>query len=204
MTKIALDVIDIRKQNLHMEVTLEQIGQHLGLQAPSVEGQAFPTTGTREPYRPPPLRDGSRADSFASPLPTDSATPLPNQSNNANVAKLTLEPAARVLFSERRSRAAANEPTAPVSGANFQAAPLPDMDLFDQIRQLIRTEIGGPSASLTYRSPYPDYVAVAEWPKGYKPIRFTTFLGEGSEDAATTFHGSKANVDPMVEMIISS
>ena len=100
MSKMALDVIDIWKQNLHMEVTLDQIGQHLGLQPPSVEGRAFPTPGAREPYRPPPLRDGSRADSFGSPMPTDSATPLPNQSNNANGARLTLEPAARVLFSE--------------------------------------------------------------------------------------------------------
>lgn len=100
MTKMALDILDIRKQNMHIEVSLGQIGQHLGLPAPSVEDWAFPTPEAREPYRPPPLRDGSRADSFGSPLPTDSATPLPNQSNNAHVAKLTLEPVARVLFSE--------------------------------------------------------------------------------------------------------
>jgi hypothetical protein len=92
MTKMVLDVLDIRKRNLHMEVTLEQIGQHLGLPSPSVKDRAFPTPGAREPYRPAPLRDGSRTDSFGSPLPTDSATPLSNQSNNANVAKLTLEP----------------------------------------------------------------------------------------------------------------
>ena len=28
-------------------------------------------------------------------------------------------------------------------------------------------------------------MAVAEWPKGYKLIKFTTFSGEGSEDAVT-------------------
>ncbi|KAL6225626.1 hypothetical protein ACLB2K_004475 [Fragaria x ananassa] len=34
-------------------------------------------------------------------------------------------------------------------------------------------------------TPYPDYVASADWPQNYKSIRFTPFSGEGSEDAAT-------------------
>ncbi|KAK9951609.1 hypothetical protein M0R45_007047 [Rubus argutus] len=177
---------------MHIEVALGQIGQHLGLPPPSDEDRTFCTPETREFYRPPPLREGTRPDSLGSPLPLGSATPLPNQnnnspnqSNNAQGPRLTLEPAVKVLFTERHTRTVTNEPTAPVGGANLQAAPIPDMDFLEQIKQLIRTEIGGPSASLTYRSPYPDYVAVAEWPKGYKPIKFTTFSGEGSEDAAT-------------------
>ena len=58
-------------------------------------------------------------------------------------------------------------------------------DMMEQIRQLIRTEIGGPSTNLQYRNPFPDHVANSEWPRGYKPIKFTSFSGERSEDAAT-------------------
>lgn len=77
-------------------------------------------------------------------------------------------------------------PRTPISGveAPIQAA-TSEVDFLEKIKQLIRTEIGGPSASRTYRNPYPDHIAASQWPKGYKPIKFTTFLGEGSKDAAT-------------------
>lgn len=53
----------------------------------------------------------------------------------------------------------------------------------EKIKRLIRIEIKGPTTSLICRNSYLDHVAASKWPKDYKPIKFTTFSGEGSEDA---------------------
>lgn len=99
------------------------------------------------------------------------------------VIRLNLDLGRRDFFSEKSSGTLVNGVEAPTCGGSdsFPSS----TDLLVQIKQIMRTEIGGPSTSLTYRSPYLDHVAASEWPKGYKPIKFTTFAGEGSEDAAT-------------------
>lgn len=101
------------------------------------------------------------------------------------MAKISLYLTRRILFSERTSDTPADVVGTPANGANISVPFLTGAEFLEQVKQLIRTEISGPSASLQYRNPFPDYVANSEWPKGYKPIKFTSFSGEGFEDAAT-------------------
>ncbi|KAL6129035.1 hypothetical protein ACLB2K_072388 [Fragaria x ananassa] len=49
----------------------------------------------------------------------------------------------------------------------------------------VETRLRESGVNLTYESPFPDYVAGADWPLNYRNILFTPFSGEGSEDAVT-------------------
>lgn len=107
------------------------------------------------------------------------------QGNDIHVARISLKPSKRILFSERSLGTSVSGVEAPISGANDSASFPTGAEFLEQVKQLIRIEIGGSSASLQYRNSFPDNVANSEWPRGYKTIKFTSFSGEGSEDDAT-------------------
>lgn len=106
-----------------------------------------------------------------------------DEEEDDSLIKLSLELGRKVLFTDKNP----GTPTGGVETVTTAAADLPPSgtDLLEQIKQIIRTEIGGPSANLQYRNPFSDHIANSQWPRVYKPIKFTLFSGEGLEDAAT-------------------
>lgn len=183
VAKLTNDIVYVRKQNLTMDSQLEHICQHLGAKAAGSGGGGSFASATAEkkdsgPYVSPHKR-GLR--NFSSGI--DDTSHHDEEEEEDSLIRLNLESGRTVLFTDKGSGT-------PISGVEAPTAAVADLppsgaDLLEQIKQIIRTEIGSPSANLQYRNPFPDHIANSEWTRGYKPIKFTSFSGEGSEDAAT-------------------
>lgn len=78
------------------------------------------------------------------------------------MARISLNPTRRILFSERNEGTPASGVEALVSGARNVSALPKGAEFLKQVKQLIRTEIGSPTASLQYRNPFLDYVTNSE------------------------------------------
>lgn len=136
--KLTIEFFNGKRQNLTISFELENICQYLG-------GGGF-SVGSPDPRQETYIPPNRRGDGQSSSAVLE--TSQQGEVDRFLVARISLDPTMRIMFSERSSDAPASGVGPPANGAsNSNFAPT-KVDFFEKIKQLIRTEIGGLSVYL--------------------------------------------------------